>query len=155
MREYTSEVPSRELLERVIDATRHAPSACNRQPWHFYVITDKNLLSELKSAYAREWIQTAQAMIVVVGNHTESWHRADGKDHCDIDIAIAVDHLTLVAHALGLGTCWICNFGTKKVANALKISGEQEVIAMLPIGYPACEIKKNTRKAMAEMSTFI
>ena len=42
-----------------------------------------------------------------ISDHSQSWKRGDGKDHCDIDVAIAIDHMTLAAAEEGLGTCWI------------------------------------------------
>jgi nitroreductase len=74
---------------------------------------------------------------VLCGNHSESWKRIDGKDHCDVDIAIAADHMTLAATDLGLGTCWICNFDREACAGALALPDHMEPIVILSIGYPA------------------
>ncbi len=156
VRDYTSEVPDSQLLTKVVEAGRLAPSACNRQPWHFYVVTSEAVLEELYASYGRDWLRSAKAIIVVVGNHAESWHRSmDGKDHCDVDVSIAVDHMTLAAQALGLSTCWICNFDAPAVAKTLSISAEQEAIAMLPIGFAASAGNKKVRKALEEVATFI
>ena len=55
--------------------------------------------------------RTAPCVIVICGDHGASWKRkADGKDLCDVDVAITTDHMTLQATELGLATCWICNF---------------------------------------------
>jgi nitroreductase len=75
--------------------------------------------------------------IVACGNYQESWKRSDGKDHCDIDVSIAVTHLTLAAAELGLGTCWVCNFDTKFCSQYLNLPESVEPIAIIPIGYPA------------------
>ena len=51
------------------------------------------------------------------GDYGLSWRRSiDDKDHCDIDVAIAVDHMTLAAAEIGLGTCWVCAFDAENVA---------------------------------------
>ena len=63
----------------------------------------------------------------------------DGKDHTDIDVAIAVDHLTLAAVDMGLGSCWICNFDARKCAQVLYLPEGVEPIAMVPIGYAATD----------------
>ena len=63
----------------------------------------------------------------------------DGKDHCDIDAAIAIDHMTLAAVELGLGTCWICAFNSMECHKILGLPSHIEVIALLPLGYPGQE----------------
>ncbi len=102
-----------EKLEYVLECVRLAPSAKNRQPWRLHVVTDKALLAPIQQCYALDWIETAPCIIVVCGNHDEAWHRAtDDKDHTNVDIAIATEHLCLAAAEQGLATCWVCNFDT-------------------------------------------
>ena len=71
------------------------------------------MLSKIHQAYPREWFKKAPCVIVAVGDRQSSWKRADGKDHVDVDVAISVDHLTLAASDVGLGTCWVCAFDAK------------------------------------------
>lgn len=138
VRAYRPEPIPNEMLLQVLNAGRMAPSACNKQPWLFIVVDDSELLSQVREAYPRDWFNTAPQVIIVCGDHNASWKRpVDGKDHCDIDVAIAVDHLTLQAADLGLGTCWICNFDSQKVVALLNLPPHLEPVAMLPIGYPA------------------
>jgi nitroreductase len=121
-------------LEYVLEAARVAPSACNLQPWRFVIIdTD----SGKKRLHCTEWIKNAPAVIVACGLHTEAWKRQDGKDHTDIDVAIAVDHITLAAAARGMGTCWVCWFDASGTARSLGLPRDVEPVALIPIGYPA------------------
>jgi nitroreductase len=124
-------------LLKVLEAGRVAPSAVNIQPCHFVVLKEEKNKQKIYSAYQREWIKEAPVIIIVCGDHSVSWKRKDGKDHCDIDIAIAVDHMTLQAAELELGTCWICNFDKEKCSEALNLPENLEPIVILPIGYPA------------------
>ncbi|MCX6151124.1 MAG: nitroreductase family protein [Ignavibacteriales bacterium] len=124
-------------LLKVLEAGRIAPSAVNIQPWHFIVIKDEENKQKIYSVYKRDWLKQAPIIIVVCGDHSTSWKRVDGKDHCDIDIAIAVDHLILQATELDLGTCWVCNFDMKKCAEVLNLPENIEPIVILPLGYPA------------------
>lgn len=94
------------------------------------------MLEKVAATYARSWLKEAPAIIAVCGNHSKSWRRADGKNHCDIDAAIAIDHLTLAAAELGLGTCWVCAFNSMECSKVLGLSARVEVMALLPIGYP-------------------
>lgn len=136
-RNYDRRPVEQDKLELILEAGRIAPSAVNLQPWHFIVIRDKENLSKIHSVYHREWFQTAPCVIVICGDHNKSWKRKqDGKDHCDIDIAIAVDHMTLQATELGLATCWICNFEKEKTISTLNLPSDLEPIVILPVGYP-------------------
>ena len=156
VRKYQNFVPEHRLLEQVMEAAQNAPSAVNFQPWQFLVVSAEPLLSLLKNCYHREWINDAPACIVAIGNHQEAWHRqADGKDHCDIDVSIAVSQLTLQATELGLGTCWVCNFEVEKVRALFDLPQHLEPIALIPIGYPANEVdiepKVKKRKALGDI----
>lgn len=136
-RNYSSEKVDVELIISLIEAARIAPSAANVQPWHFVVVTEKEILEQLYSVYKRDWLKTAPVIIVACGDHQRSWKRFDGKDHCDIDIAIAVDHITLKAAELGLATCWVCNFDKNLCSQILNLPPHIEPIVLLPVGYPA------------------
>lgn len=137
-RDYDRTNIRRDLIEKVIEVARLAPSAVNRQPWKFIVADTPEMLAGIRSCYPREWLATAPAIIVAVGFHDRAWHRtSDGKDHTDIDLAIAVEHLCLAAASLGLGTCWICNFDNVRCARLLNLPANTEAIALIPIGYAA------------------
>ncbi len=134
-RSYSPEKVDRDLLLSVLNAGRIAPSAANKQPWIFILVTDPESLRKLAGIYDRSWFETAPAAIVICGDHRQSWKRSDGKDHCDIDIAIATDHITLAATDYGLATCWICNFDKEKCAEVVNLPDHLEPIVILSIGY--------------------
>jgi len=147
-RKYLDKPVERELLLKVLEAGRVAPSAKNRQPWHFVVITQEESLGKIRECYDRNWLKTAKCIIVVCGDHREAWRRTDGKIHTDIDVAIAIDHMTLVATDLGLATCWICKFDVMKCVSALDLPEGVEPIALLPVGYPADEADVNRHEQL-------
>lgn len=127
-----------DLISAVIDAARLAPSACNRQPWLFMVVEGEEAKEKMFLAYGRDWIKSAPAYIVALGRPGEAWHRpADGHDHTDVDLSIAVEHMCLAATALGLGTCWVCNFDPAVLRREFNIPDDLVPVAILPIGYPA------------------
>ena len=129
----------------------------NFQPWHFYVVTDSERLDALKSTYKREWIQSAPCIIVACANHEESWHRrSDNKDHADIDLAIAIEHLCLAAAEQGLGTCWVCNFDAALCHEVMAMPENVEPIALIPIGYtPDAEVPEKKRKTIEDICTYL
>jgi len=144
VRKFTNQIPEKEKLMKILEAGRIAPSAVNFQPWHFVVITEKEALENIYSVYHRDWINEAPVVIVVCGDHEKSWKRkADGKDFCDVDVSIAVDHMTLEATNLGMGTCWVCNFDKQDCIEVLGLPKNIEPIVILPMGYPADEVDEN------------
>lgn len=94
----------------------------------------------------------APAVIVAVGHHDQAWHRpADQKDHTDVDVSIAVEHICIAATAMGLATCWVCAFDTLAVRDALSLSADEEPVALIPIGYPADMPTEKKRKPLSEI----
>ncbi len=137
-RAYSSRPVGRGTILDVLDIVRLAPSACNRQPWCFLIADSDAQREAIFGSYNREWIRTAPEFIVACGIHDEAWHRpCDGKDHTDVDISIAVEHLCLAATSLELGTCWVCNFDPAPIREAFCLPDNVEPIAIIPIGYPA------------------
>ena len=135
-RSYLPKEVDRELILQILEAARIAPSAVNKQPWVFYVVQQPEELQKIHECYSREWFKKAPVLIIACANHTESWKRADGKDHADIDITIAVDHMVHTATELGLGTCWVCNFNRESLTYTLNLPSYIEPVVILPIGYP-------------------
>jgi nitroreductase len=139
VRTYLDKEVEKDKLIQVLEAGRMAPSAVNFQPIHFIVITDSDEKQKIAEVYKRDWFKSAPVIIIACGDHSKSWKRNDGKDHCDIDVAIAIDHMTLAATELGLGTCWVCAFDAKRCHEILELPEHLEVVALLPIGYPTGE----------------
>lgn len=135
-RNYKPDPIEEDKLLKVINAIQVAPSAVNYQPWHFIIIRLPENKAKVFEAYHRTWFQTAPIVIVACGDRNQSWKRSDGKDHLDIDLAIAIDHLMLQATELGLATCWICNFNTTLLRSNLDLPENLEPVALIPIGYP-------------------
>jgi nitroreductase len=136
VRKYLDKPVEEEKLERVLQAGRVAPSARNSQPWKIYVIRDKENLEKIAEAYPRPWFKEAPVVLVICGDHSKSWVKSNGKDHCDIDVAILTDHITLAAAEEGLGTCWVCAFDSEKCSEILGLGENIEPIVVLPLGYP-------------------
>lgn len=156
IRQYAPTPVETEKIEYLLEAMRMAPSAVNFQPWYFIVIREPEGCSRIRECYPREWFTSAPSYIIVCADHDQSWKRAsDGKDHADIDAAIATEHLCLAAAELGLGTCWVCNFNVPKCKINFNLPENIEPIALVPVGYPAqpslCEEAPKKRKALQEI----
>lgn len=155
-RAFSSQSISEPDLNKVLEAARLAPSACNRQPWRFYVVQDEDKRRRMLAKSRPSFVQ-APLLIVAAGLHDEAWHRpSDGKDHTDIDLAIAIEHICLAAADLGLGTCWVCSFDVDAVRQELGLAEGEEPIALIPIGYPTdAAIPEKKRKEICDIITFI
>ncbi|MCM8817927.1 MAG: nitroreductase family protein [Candidatus Omnitrophica bacterium] len=138
VREYKKDQIPEEVLKKVLDSARIAPSGSNRQPWKFILIKDterKKKMVEL--CEGQEFVAQAPVLIVACGKNI---HYNRGKWMGDysmiVDVAIAVDHLTLSARAEGLGTCWIGSFDNEGIKKFLNIPEDVNVVALTPLGYP-------------------
>ena len=141
-------------LDYILECVRLAPSAVNKQPWRFYIVSSDEDKARIQQCYDRDWFKTAPMYIIASILHDEEWVRADGKHHGDIDIAIAVEHLCLAATEQGLATCWVCNFNATLCKELLSLPENEEPAVIIPIGYAAGEIKPKSRKAISQIVKF-
>lgn len=130
-----------ETVERLLTAAIRAPSAGNRQPWHFYVV--RNLATRralAAAAYGQTFVAQAPLVIVVCADAGQSAGRYGqrGRElYCLQDTAAATEHILLAAVALGLGGCWVGAFDEDQAARALNLPPRHRPVAILPIGKPA------------------
>ncbi|MEA1912937.1 MAG: nitroreductase family protein [candidate division WOR-3 bacterium] len=144
------EIPEKDL-KKVLEAARLAPSASNRQSWKFVVVRDKRRKRELAIAAAgQDFIGKAPIVIAAVALEPEHVMRCEVPAYA-VDLAIAIDHMTLQAVELGLGTCWIGAFYQDQVKKILEIPEKYKVVVLLPIGYPATGKVSKIRKSLKEI----
>lgn len=126
-----------DVLLRLLGAARLAPSACNKQEWRFVVVRDAGRRKELGQAARGQAFVGEAPVVLVCCAETDGHVMSCGQQCYPIDVAIAMDHITLAAAAEGLGTCWIGAFDEARVKEILSIPSEIRVVELLPIGYPA------------------
>ena len=121
VRKYLDKDVEEEKLREVLEAGRLAPSACNYQPWKFIVVRDKEIRKKI--AEPTTWAKfIAEAPVLIVACKVRDGFLMGGwYDSAILDIGIALDHMTLQATHLGLGTCWIGDFNEKLVKELLEI----------------------------------
>jgi nitroreductase len=151
VRSYKSDAVEDYLLQEVLEAARLAPTAANRQPFQLIVVHTKGREAELQRIYDRPWFVQAPLIICACGIPTRAWARRDSKSYCDIDVAIVMDHLTLAATDLGLGTCWIGAFDPVAARAVLGLPTYVEPIVFTPLGYPNDQPGLKKRKGLAEL----
>ena len=149
----------KEILEKILDAGRIAPSACNYQPIKFIVISSAPVLEEVKACYNRDWLKDAPHILVAIGLKDQAWKRSyDGYNSVETDVAIAMTHIILAAENEGVGTCWIAAFNPQLLKDAINPRENQQIFAMTPLGYPKPGFQKSMikkRKSLDGIVEFI
>ena len=138
VRKYASAPIPEEVLNRVLDAARIAPSGSNRQPTRLILATEESLKRALAPyCHNQEFVATAPVVVIACGRDLK-YNRGEwmGRYSMLVDVSIAVDHLTLAARAEGLGTCWIGSFNGPALKEFLRLPADWEVVALTPLGYP-------------------
>lgn len=152
-RSYLEKEIEKEKLDKIFEAARLAPSAKNSQDWRFVVVTDKQTKSSVAMCTNRPQIfEKASAIIVACSNM--DYVMKCGQAIGPIDVSIALEHISLQAAELGLGTCWIGSFETEKVREILSIPKNVAIIELMALGYPAEPGKQNTRLPVEEILCF-
>lgn len=146
IRKYQPQDIPEERLRQILEAGRQAPSAANRQPWHFVVVTDAEQKQRVAEACNKQmWLADAGCILVGVGLPavSQKWYR--------VDVAIALQNMVLAAWSLGYGTCWIGAFDPAKVREVCQLPADAEVVAITPVGVPAVTPDARERKAWAQV----
>jgi nitroreductase len=152
VRAYKADPVPEELLGKVLEAARLAPTAANRQPFLVYVVRTAGHEEELRKVYHRHWFTQAPVILCVCTVPAQAWVRSfDGKCYADVDAAIVMDHMILAAAELGLGTCWIAAFDPAAARQALKLPDGVEPVLFTPLGFPADEPRPKERKLLADL----
>ncbi len=164
-RGYTNQPIEKEKLERILEAARLSPSACNAQPWRFIVVDDQELKNKLADTTSSKILGmnhfTKQApihlVIVLEGGNISSTFGSlvKQKNLPLIDIGIAAEHICLAATAEGLGSCMIGWFDEALVKKLLNIPRSKRPILIITLGYPAKpETREKRRKELAEVVSY-
>ena len=146
VRTYKSDPIPDDLLQQILESARQAPSAANRQPWHFVVVGDADQKRRVAQACNNQmWMADAAYIVVAVGQPevSEKWYR--------VDVAIALENLVLAAKSLGYGTCWIGAFVPQQVKDVCDIPEKLDVVACTPLGVPDIHPPARQRKAWDEV----
>lgn len=151
IRDYEDEPVPEEKLLKVLEAARLAPSASNRQRWKFIVVREEKRRQELaRAAGGQNHVAKAPVVIAAVATMPEYVMRC-GVPAYAVDLAIAVDHMTLAAVDEGLGTCWIGAFSQEEARDILGVPENYRIVTLLPLGIPRQPGRPKVRKALDEI----
>lgn len=130
IRAYQEKPIPQETLERILEAARLSPSAVNRQPWHFIVVTEKEKRKELSRGAFAKFLAQAPVVIAACGDKKAS------ADWYAIDTSLAVENIVLTAVNEGLGTCCVGSFNEADVKRLLNVPDNFDVLVLIAVGYP-------------------
>lgn len=146
IRKYEKKEIPEKTINQILKTGQNAPSAANKQPFHFIILKDKEIKKKISTTFSR-FIKDVPIVIVGCANEkallTGKW--------AVIDTAIAMQNMVIAAWTLGVGSCWIGSFSEKKVKQLLKIPDKWKVVALITLGYPAEQPKQRKKKTTEKM----
>jgi len=146
IRKYLDKDVPNDIILKIIDAGRWAPSSKNRQPWEFIIVKDKEKIRRTAKVKGQNWIQGAPILIFIVVDPklSPTMYMVDG--------ALASQNMALAAVELGLGTCWINIYEKKELKEMLRIPNEKVLLGALALGYPAENPSSRERKQVQDIT---
>jgi len=150
IRRYEKKKMPEDILKRILEAGRQSPSADNRQPWHFIVLTDDGIREKLSHGRWNTFVKDSAFTIVgcaYVGD-------AEGRRWSTVDTTIALENMVIAACALGVGSCWVGDFQEEMVKRLLNIPEDWSVISLVTFGYPAEKPTSRSKKPLDEIVNY-
>jgi nitroreductase len=149
VRRYEKTPIPKDVLLKILEAGRQAPSAANRQPWRFIVLTDDDVKKALSRGLFNRFVKNAPIAIVgcaYTGGFTRKF--------AVIDTTIALQNMVIAAWALGIGSCWVGDFREERVKALLAIPEKWRVVAIITFGYPAETPHHSRKKPLGDIVRF-
>lgn len=144
IRQYTGEAVSEANLKLILEAAMSAPSANNRQPWHFIVVDDTDKLAGIMEVHPySKMLAQSKLGIVVCADTDISAH------YWQQDCSAAIENMLITARALGLGSCWLGVYPTMsrvaEVRALFNLPDNIQIMSIVALGHPAVEAKRVDR----------
>jgi len=144
-----------DVLDRVLEAARVAPSGDNRQPWRFVVVKDEQTKSKIaRACYEQDFVAQAPVVLVCCAVQCTSGYEPWLDEAGRRDTVIATDHLILAARNEGLATCWVGALHDRQIKKIVNVPDDVDVVMVVPVGYPASKSafrKPSGRKSLKEI----
>lgn len=159
IRKYADKPVPQEIINELIEAARLAPSGNNVQPWRFYIIKDKKILTENK-VFHQDFVYKAPLIIVCCSDpqgFAELYKVSKDLDERDPvlrawrDLSLACENMVLRATELGLGTCFVGWIKRDEIKKILNIPENYVLAYVIAMGYPAEEPKHKEKKTRDEI----
>jgi len=151
VRAYASQPIEDEKLQKILEATNRAPSAGNFQSFEIYVVADEAKRKIVADATFDQKFIVQAPVSLIFGMNPARCQYQPAELYAMQDTTIACTFAMLAAHALGLSTCWIGAFIPAKVAAAAGLPDGITPVAILPIGYPAEQPERTSRRELSDI----
>lgn len=140
VRSYTDRPIEKDKIDRLLHAGMAAPSAMNRQPWHFVVVDDRSLLDSIATATPNAGMARKAPLAIVVCGNKDKFAEGHAREMWSQDASAATENILLQAHAMGLGAVWTGTFPSEermaKVSSLLNLPSNLLPFSTIVIGYP-------------------
>ncbi len=149
IRKYKSSPVEEEKIQKCLEAAQWAPSASNKQPWEFMIVTDENIRQKMAKIHPyAKFISESPVVFIPLTDPTIH------SDYHQSDTALATMQFMIMAHSLGLGTCWAGVINKPIIENEIKdmlnIPDKLRVLALVAVGYPD-HTRESKRKDMTAL----
>jgi len=153
VRKFKPDRITNDLIDKILEAGRWAPSGLNNQAWRFAVVTDKQTITAISGlTHYAKIVLAAQALIPVFLDTARSYHREK-----DIQsIGACLQNMLLEIHALGLGAVWLGEIikSNEQIKKILRLPDELELMAVIALGYPDETPRATKRKELKELVVY-
>jgi nitroreductase len=158
IRKFKEDPISIDTLKEIIEDGVLSPSAGNRQPWEFIIVTKRSIIQNLaEAALNQSCVSGAPAVIIVVANPAASALRygARGSNlYVFQDTAAAVQTMLFSITNRGLGAVWVGAFQEDEVSKVVSLPENYRPVAMIPLGVPAIDPPRTSRRPLDEVIHF-
>ncbi len=149
IRKYKSTPVEEDKIQKCLEAARWAPSASNKQPWEFMIVTNNKFRQKMAEVHPYAKF-VSESPVVFIPLTDPTIH----SDYHQSDTALATMQFMIMAHSLGLGTCWAGVINKPQIENKIKkmlnIPNKLRVLAIVALGYPD-HTRKSERKDMESL----
>jgi nitroreductase len=150
IRRFRDETVSDDVMNRILEAGRRAPSATNMQPWHFVVATGH----DQKEACSFQGFNrfAVDASFVVVGLYKKSEVIIEKLSL--MDVTIALQNMVVAAWVQGVGSCWMGAFDEARLRDALRLPSDATIVGAVAFGIPDESPRQPAKKPLTDIVHF-
>ncbi len=144
VRDYDDRAIEDEVLTKILEAGRLAPTAKNNQPQVVYVLKSEDAIKKIRENTACSF--NAPIVLMVCANRDECWTHPETSDSSLVmDASIVCCEMMMAATSLGVGSCWVLRFDKDLAKKQFNLPQNIEPVCLLPLGYPSKNAKPSER----------
>ena len=150
IRDYQEKEIPENVLQKILEAGRQAPSAANRQPIHFVVVNDPEIRKNLCDKLINRFVKHAPAAVI---GFADTKSLLTGK-WALVDTTIAMQNMVIAALTFGIGSCWVGACNEEELKALLKVPDKWKFVGLITLGYPSEKPKARKKKQFEKLFSF-